>query len=135
MSPSQVAGLTPLSAAPVGAGAYTAVASFPGSPDYVTAASVADFSIAKATPTIAVSDPGGTFDGSPQQATVMVQSPGGGGDTPATSLEDVSFTITYYGGAGTSGPVLNEAPSTPGTYTAVASFPGSTDFTRPGRRR
>ncbi len=68
-SPSQVAGLTPLSAAPVGVGAYTVLASFPGSPDYEAAAAVADFSIAQATPQVSVSDAGGTYGGTIPGAT------------------------------------------------------------------
>ena len=39
-------------------------------------------------------------------------------------------TLTYYDGSGTSGTDLGATPpSAPGTYTVVASFPGSADYT------
>jgi Ca2+-binding RTX toxin-like protein len=45
-------------------------------------------------------------------------------DTPGPTLEGVGLALAYY--AGTT--KLAGAPSAPGTYTAVASFPGSTDY-------
>ena len=43
----QLDGLTPLSAVPSFAGAYTALASFAGSADYKAASALADFTIAR----------------------------------------------------------------------------------------
>ncbi len=110
-----------------GAHQTIAVAFTPADPDdYTTAALVATIDVAPATPKVMVTDPGGAFDGSPHPATVEVE---GVGETPAASLEDVTPTVTYYEGAGTSGSVLGGAPSLPGTYTVVASFPASDDYT------
>ena len=72
----QLAGLTPLSGAPSGAGTYTVLASFPGSADYVDATALADFSISQATPTLAVSD----ASGSVQRDGLRRLGHGGGGE-------------------------------------------------------
>ena len=58
---SELTDLTPLSGAPSAAGSYTVLASFPGSTDYTSAAELANFSIAQATPTVTVADAGGTY--------------------------------------------------------------------------
>ena len=202
----QLNGHAPLSGAPTHAGAYTVLASFPGTADYASATALANFSIAPATPqvtwnapasivfgtplsatqldasfsgvagnavytpgvggilgagagqtlsltftptdsvnymtalatttitvtpatpTLSVSAPGGAYDGSPYAASVTIA--GSTGAAPAASLEDVSPTLTYYAGTGTSGTDLGATPpSSPGTYTVVASFPGSADYT------
>ena len=49
--------------------------------------------------------------------------------TAAGSLEGVSPTLTYYVGSTPSGNGSSTAPSTAGTYTVVATFAGSTDYT------
>ena len=110
------------STAPSAVGTYTVVASFAGSTDFASASSTPlTFSITKATPTVAVSDAGGTFNGNPFPATALVNG--------AASLESVTPTLTYFVGAGTSGTNLGStAPSAAGTYTVVANFAGSTDF-------
>ena len=83
-------------------------------------------SITAATPMLTVSDPGGTYTGTPIAATATVT---GAGGTAAASLEGVTPTLTYYAGSGTSGTNLGStAPSAAGTYTVVASFPGSADY-------
>ncbi len=46
----------------------------------------------------------------------------------ASSLEGVFPTLTYYLGSGTSGTVLDGAPTNIGTYTVVAFFGGSDDY-------
>ena len=80
------------------------VAFTPADPhDFTTAALVATIDVVPATPTLTVTAPGGAFDGSPQPATVMVAGDGDVGETPAASLQDVTPTVTYYDGAGTSG--------------------------------
>ncbi len=129
--PAQVAGLTPLSAAPVGVGAYTVVASFPGSADYNAATGLADFSIGQATPIVSVSDPGGTFGGTIAGPSADVLGVVG---LAGTSLEGVGLEFSYYAGTYTSAAQLSGvaplsgAPSAAGDYTVLASFPGSTDY-------
>ena len=94
--------------------------------DYRATSDSVTIAVARAMPALSVSAPGGTFDGSPFPASVAV---GGGGYAPAASLEDTAATLTYYAGTGTSGAGLGSTPPTaPGTYTVVASFPGSTDY-------
>jgi hypothetical protein len=85
--------------------------------------------VMKATPTISVSDAGGTFDGGPfpAAATIAGVLPGVD-DRPSSSLEGVSPTLTYYAGSSPSGSPLAGAPSAPGTYTVLASFAGSADY-------
>ena len=76
----QLSGLTALSGAPIGAGSYTVLADFGGSADYSAAEALANFGISQATPTLSVSDPGGTYNGSafPASATVAgVSGPAG----------------------------------------------------------
>ena len=118
---------TPLAGVPTAAGTYTVVASFAGSTDYAAATSQpVTFTITQATPTVNVSDPGGTFDGSAFAATATVT---GSGGPAGASLEGVAPAVTYYTGGTASGTPLNGAPSAAGTYTVVASFAGSTDYT------
>jgi uncharacterized repeat protein (TIGR03803 family) len=91
------------------------------------------FTIGRAAPTVTVSDAGGTYDGSdfPATATVagVVTSGPNQDNTSAASLEGVTPTLTYYAGTSATGTPLSGAPSLPGTYTALASFAGSTDYT------
>ena len=83
-------------------------------------------SITPATPGVTVSARGGTYTGAPITATATVTGVDG---TAAASLEGVTPTLTYYAGSGTSGTDLGAAaPSAVGTYTVVASFPGSADY-------
>ena len=73
--------------------------------------------INKATPTVGVSDAGGTYDGNPFPAS-----------TTAVGIDGVtavsgSFNLTYYVGTGTSGTNLGSAaPIGAGVYTVVAAF-------------
>ena len=119
-------GGTALGGAPVKVGTYTVVAFFAGSSDYGSAGSTATFTITPATPIVSISDASGTFHGSTFAASVTVQGAGGGG--PGASLEGNMPTVTYHAGSGVSGTVLGGAPMSAGTYTVVASFPGSSDF-------
>ena len=48
---------------------------------------------------------------------------------PGSSLEGVSPSVTYYNGSSASGMALSKRPSSVGTYTVIASFVGSTDYT------
>ena len=114
-----------LTGAPENAGTYTAVAFFPGSTDYATSSSSVTFSIAQADPFMEVSDGGGHFNGTAYSAVAGVAGVDG---NFASSLEGVSPNLTYYAGVNINGPALSAAPAAPGTYTVVATFPGSTDY-------
>ncbi len=86
----------------------------------------------QATPTVTVSDQSGPYTGSPFTATATVAGIDG---VAGTSLEGVGLTLTYYTGTYTSVSQLagvtgsSTAPSTPGSYTVLAYFPGSSDYT------
>ncbi|MFI5459716.1 MAG: Ig-like domain repeat protein, partial [Isosphaerales bacterium] len=131
-SASQLAGLTPLSAAPSQAGSYTVLASFAGSTDYTTGSALANFTIAQSTPAVGVSDPGGTYNDTAFPATATVAGISGSG---GSGLEGVSPSLSYYSGTYTSAAQLSgltplsAAPSQAGSYTVLASFAGSTDYT------
>jgi hypothetical protein len=118
------------STAPTSAGTYTVVASFPGSADYAAAHSgPLTFTIKKATPTLSLSDAGGTYNGSAFTAASLVCGVVGGVDkTPAATLERVRPTLTYYVGSTVNGSGSAAAPTSAGTYTVVATFPGSADY-------
>ena len=134
-SVAQLGGQAPLPGAPSHAGAYTVLASFPGSTDYATASSLFNFTVARAVPMVAVADAGGTYGGSAFPATATVAGVVAGTDsTPSASLEGASPSLTYYSGTYTSASQLTGlspsagTPSHAGAYTAVATFPGSTDY-------
>ncbi len=121
---------TALAGSPSKAGTYTVVASFAGSADYGPASASTTFMISPATPNVTVTDAGGKFTGQPFPATATVAGVVPGVDTtPAPSLEGVSPTLAYYTGSSDSGTALPGAPSAVGTYTVVASFAGSADYT------
>jgi uncharacterized repeat protein (TIGR01451 family) len=133
-------GLTGSSMAPSLAGSYTVVASFAGSSDYSSGQALATFTIDQATPTVSVSDASLPYNQKPFAATDSVAGVVTGVDsTPASSLEGVAPTLTYYQGTYPTFAALNTAlaggltgsstaPSLPGSYTVVASFAGSTDY-------
>ncbi len=125
--PGSSASGSPLSGAPSAVGTYTVLASFAGSTDYLSRAASATFTITRATPTVTVSDAGGTYNGAAFTATETVAGTGGQ-STPAASLEGVAPSLTYYSGSSASGSPLSAAPSTAGTYTVLASFAGSADY-------
>ena len=93
--------------------------------DYTTATANVSIVVAKATPSLTVSDPGGTQNGSAFAATALLSGLSG---LPSSSLEGVGITLTYYAGDTPSGTPLATAPSAAGTYTVVASFAGSPDY-------
>lgn len=79
-----------------------------------------------ATPTVTVSEYGGTYNGLPFAATSEVAGIHVGvDDTPASSLEGVTPTLTYYDAAGNP---LSGAPTVAGVYSVVASFVGSDHY-------
>ncbi len=107
---------TALSGAPTSASTYTVLASFAGSTDYTSGTASTTFTISKATPGVSVTDNGGTYTGSAFAATTA-------------SLEGITPTLTYYTGTSATGTALSGAPTSAGTYTVLASFAGSTDYT------
>ena len=103
---------TAITGAPTNAGTYAVVATFAGNSNYAAASSApADFTISKATPTVSVSDVGGTYNGSSFAATATVAGVDG---IPGNSLEDVSSTLLYYAGSDTSGTGSASVPVTRG---------------------
>ncbi len=128
----QLTGLTPLSATPSEAGSYTVAANFPGSTDYSTASQLANFTINQATPTVTVADAGGTYTGQPFAATTSVAGISG---QSASSLENASPSLSYYSGTYASASQLtgltplSATPVAAGSYTVLATFPGTTDYT------
>ena len=60
---------TALSGAPTTAGTYTVLASFAGSTDYTSGTASTTFTISQATPTVSVTDSGGTYNGAAFAAT------------------------------------------------------------------
>ena len=124
---------TPLAGAPASAGTYTVLAYFAGSTDYAATSFSSTFTVGQATPTVLVSDAGGTYNGQPFPATATVAGVMVGVDTtPSASLEGVTPTLAYYAGSTATGTALTGAPVNAGTYTVVASFAGSTDYVAAG---
>jgi FG-GAP-like repeat/PKD domain/FG-GAP repeat len=78
------------------------------------------------TPVLTVTDAGGTYKGATFAATATVTGISG---SAASSLEGVSPTLTYYAGSSPTGTPLSGAPTNVGTYTVLATFAGSTDYT------
>ena len=81
------------------------------------------------TPSVTVSDAGGVFNGNPFVATATVAGAVPGVDnTPGGALENEPLTLTYYAGTTATETPLSGEPTAAGTYTVVASFPGSQDY-------
>ncbi|HUY32931.1 MAG TPA: PKD domain-containing protein [Pirellulales bacterium] len=98
--------------------------------NFVTSTGAVDQLVNQATPTVTVTDAGGTYNGLAFTAGDTVAGVVAGVDnTPAASLQSVAPSLTYYVGATVSGTALPGAPSQAGTYTVLASFAGSTDYT------
>src|SRR5581483_4397736 len=127
-----VTGVTETSAgAPVAApvGGYDIVASAAtgtGVANYRIHYVSGELTVTPATPVVSVSAAGGLYRGSPLPAAAQVQGVGG---PPADTLEGVRPTLAYYAGSSATGPALAQPPSAAGTYTVVASFAGSADYT------
>ena len=115
----------PLSSAPTRAGTYTVVAMFAGNDIFTSQTTSTTITIGKATPVVSVKDPGGTYNGSPFPATALVQGVFGSSNA---SLENVTPTLAYYVGATATGTSSTTAPIKAGTYTVVATFAGSWDY-------
>ncbi len=78
------------------------------------------------TPTLTVSEAGGAADGSPFAARAMLSAPG---LSPSGSIQGVMPTLLYYVGDTATGTGSTTPPSSPGTYTVVASFSGVGNYT------
>ncbi|MGA2440237.1 MAG: fibronectin type III domain-containing protein [Tepidisphaeraceae bacterium] len=113
----------PLRGAPADAGTYVVIGSFGGNSNYNAAQSApVTFTIAKATPTVSVTDAGGSYTGSPFLASGSV--------TGVNSANIGTPAFTYYLASDTtfSNPLLG-APANAGNYDVVASYAGNTDYT------
>jgi hypothetical protein len=75
--------------------------------------------ISAATPTVSVSDPGGTYNGSPFPAT------GSAVGVDGVTKVAGGFSFAYYPGSSASGTPSAAAPTSAGTYTVVATFTSS----------
>src|SRR5206468_3543287 len=78
--------------------------------------------VSKATPSVSISWPAWTFDGTAHQATGSVTGVGGA-DLGAAS------SISYYNGLKGRGSALAGAPKDAGDYSAVAHFDGNGNYT------
>ncbi len=75
-----------------------------------------------------MNDNGGTYNSVAFAATDTVAGVGSQ-STASASLEGATPSLTYYSGTSATGTALSGAPTTAGTYTVLASFAGSTDYT------
>jgi hypothetical protein len=96
------------------------------STDFTSATAAVQLTVNRATPTVTVTDGGGVYNGSPFPATDSVKGVSG---SAGSTLEGVGLTLAYYAGPSATGTALSGAPSAAGTYTVVATFVGSTDYT------
>ena len=92
--------------------------------DYKTVTATTTITVLPATPTLRVAG-GGVYDGSTHAAVAAVAGVDG---TSGPALEGSAPVLTYYSGSTPSGPALDGPPSEVGTYTVVATFPGSADY-------
>jgi hypothetical protein len=116
---------SPLLGAPTDAGAYTVVAHFNATANYTAADSAEKtVTVSKATPSVSVNWTDWTFDGTAHQATGSVSGVG----SPATSLGSAD-SFAYYSGSDASGTPLPAAPKDAGTYTVVAHFNATANYT------
>src|SRR5205085_4708052 len=98
---------------------YMVVASVAGCTDYISAnSSPVTFVIAKATPTVSVSDVGGTYRGSSFPASDTVTGISG---LPTSSLEGVTPTLLYYVGSSVGRSEERRVGTEGRTYTVGAS--------------
>jgi hypothetical protein len=104
------------------AGTAHAAASFAGDDNHTGSNDAQTFSIDKAVPTVTITWAPWVFDGAAHPATGSI---GGVGTTP----ENLGTpTFAYYSGSIATGTPLAGAPSTVGTYTALASFAGNGNY-------
>ncbi len=117
------------SAPPSAAGTYSATATFAGSTDYNSTSTSTTFTIAKAAPTLTLNDAGGTANGTASFPATDTVAGVGSQSTAGPSLESVTPSLAYYTGTSASGTSSTSvAPKAAGTYTVLATFYGSTDY-------
>jgi predicted outer membrane repeat protein len=104
---------------------YTIGYSYAGDGTYASASASGALTVSRATPLVRAIDVGGAYDGSAFSATATITGVAG---SPASQLEGVSPVLMYFAGSTTSGNPLAGAPIDVGTYTVVANFPGSSDY-------
>ncbi len=118
--------------APTQAGSYVVTANFAGSTDYGGSMVGTTFTISQATPSLFLTANGGTYNGQPFPATVLVAGVVSGVDnTPASSLEGVTPTLDYQlldANGNVIADLGSQAPSAVGNYLVTATFAGSTDY-------
>jgi hypothetical protein len=111
----------PTASAPVNAGTYSVTASYSGDTNHAGSMATTTFTISQATSTTAVSDAGGTYNGSPFAATGTVSGVGG--------LSTTASSFSYAGTGSTSyGPTVN-APLNAGAYSVTATYNGDANHT------
>jgi len=93
--------------------------------DYNSASGSTTIDVSQATPTVSVFDPGEVFNGSASNAILSITGVGG---QAGSGLEGIAPSPVYYAGSRATGIPLAGAPIEAGTYTVVATFPGSTDY-------
>ncbi len=115
-----------------GAGNIVIDANQAGNSNYSAAAQVQQTLVVnQAMPTVTVTDAGGTYNGSAFPATATVAGVSG---SPGSTLEGTGLTLTYYNGTYTTIGQLSgltgtaSAPSSAGSYTVLASYAGSKDY-------
>jgi hypothetical protein len=92
----------------------------------INASVTATVTTALQTPTVTVSDAGGTYNGSPFAASATAT--GVAVDGTLASSPDSKLTFTYYTGSSVSGAGSPIAPTNAGTYTVVAHFAGGGNY-------
>ncbi len=100
------------------------------STDYSTGGAATAITVLQATPTLKLSAPGGTCNGSPFAASVTITGTAAGvDDTPAADVEVVAASLPTTLDPAPRGTSLGTTPPTVPAYTVVASFAGSPDYT------
>ncbi len=110
---------------PASATPYTVTYSYAGDANFAATTTTSTATVSQATPTVNVTDPSGIYKDSAFTATTTVTGVGG---RPAPSLEGVTPMPVYFAGATAAGTPRSGAPIDGGTYTVVARFPGSADY-------
>jgi hypothetical protein len=108
------------STAPTDAGTYVATATFAGDDDHTASTGTANFSIAKATPTVTATGGSFTYDGTAHA--------GSGSATGVGSASLGPVTVYYTGTNGTNYPQSTTAPTHAGSYSVVAKFGGDGNY-------
>ena len=100
------------------------------STDYTSGSATTTIVVTKATPVLEVTAGGGPLNGSPYSANATIIGAVAGVDqTPSPRLDSIAPMLAYYDGSGTAGTGLGSVPpSVPGTYTALATFPGDANY-------